>query len=306
MVAPSSSTAAASRAGGPGPADLAATLLVVVVWALNFIAGKDGLSEFPPLLMLALRFALVGLLLAPFLRRLPQVLWPQMLAVSLVFGTGHFGLMFTGLSGVDASLAAIAIQLTVPFSALVARLSFGERLSGWQIGGMVLAFAGVAVLGGEPERPTSGLHLLLVVAAGLAWAVGNVLVKRLGPVNVFALNAWIGLLAAPQLLLASLLLESGQGAALRSAGWSGWGAVVYMAVFSSILGYGLWYYLVDKHPLNKIVPLTLLSPVLAVVFAVLLLGEPLTWRIIVGGAVTLAGVAIIQLVRAVPAEPEQP
>jgi O-acetylserine/cysteine efflux transporter len=256
--------------------------------------------------MLALRFALVGVLLAPFLRRLPGVGWPQLLAVSLVFGTGHFGLMFSGLAGVDASLAAIAIQLTVPFSALVARLSFGERLSGWQIGGMVLAFAGVAVLGGAPERPTSVVHLLLVVAAGLAWAVGNVLVKRLGPVNVFALNAWLGLLAAPQLLLASLLFESGQGAALRSAGWSGWGAVVYMAVFSSILGYGLWYYLVDKHPLNKIVPLTLLSPVLAVVFAVLLLGEPLTWRIIAGGAVTLAGVAIIQLLRPMPAEPEQP
>lgn len=306
MVARSPSTAAASPAGSLGPVDLAATLLVVVLWALNFIAGKDGLSEFPPLLMLALRFALVGLLLAPFLRRLPQVAWPRMLKVSLVFGTGHFGLMFTGLAGVDASLAAIAIQLTVPFSALVARFSFGERLSGWQIGGMVLAFAGVAVLGGAPERPTSVVHLLLVVAAGLAWAVGNGLVKRLGPVNVFALNAWLGLLAAPQLLLASLLLESGQGAALRAAGWSGWGAVVYMAVFSSILGYGLWYYLVDKHPLNKIVPLTLLSPVLAVGFAVLLLGEPLTWRILVGGAVTLAGVAIIQLVRPLPTEPEQP
>ena len=189
-------------------------------------------------------------------------------AISVVLGGMHFGLMFAGLRGVDAGPAAIAIQLTVPFSALLAAVFYRERLGSWQTAGMLVAFAGVYLLAGEPSRRPSALHFLMVVCAAFAWAVANVLIKRLGPINVFTLNAWVALLACPQLLLASLLLERGQAPAIETADWRAWGAVVYMAVGASIIAYGLWYYLIEKHELNRVVPLTLLSPVLAVALAV--------------------------------------
>jgi O-acetylserine/cysteine efflux transporter len=252
--------------------------------------------QVPPLLLMSMRFALVAALLAPFLKAQRRH-WRLIAAISVVLGVMHFGLMFAGLRGVDAGPAAIAIQLTVPFSAMLAAFFYRERLSPWQLTGMAVAFAGIYLLAGEPTRPPSMAHFLMVVCAAFAWAVANVLIKRLGPINVFTLNAWVALLAWPQLLLASLLFESGQGPAIETADWRAWGAVVYMAVLSSIVAYGLWYYLIEKHEMNRVVPMTLLSPVLAVALAVPILGEALTASVLIGGALTLAGVAMIQFLR---------
>jgi O-acetylserine/cysteine efflux transporter len=294
-----------SAAPGPQPftpRDGLAALTVVILWALNFIVGKMGLAQLPPLLMLALRFALVAVLLLPFLGRARRRQAGLIAAIAVILGGGHFGLMFFGLAGVDAGPAAIAIQLTVPFSALLAFACFGERLGRGQLFGMVIAFAGVYVLAGEPERMTSPLHLACVVAAAFAWAVANVLIKRLGPINVFTLNGWVALLAVPQFLVASLALETGQAAALAAADWRAHAAILYMAVASSIVAYGLWYRLIERYPMNRVVPLTLMSPVLAVLFAVLLLAEPMTPVMAAGGLLTLAGVALIERFRPASAE----
>ncbi len=221
----------------------------------------------------------------------------------MVLGGLHFGLLFTGLKGVNAGPAAIAIQLTVPFSALLAWLVYAERMGRWQLAGIAVAFAGIYILAGDAtERPDPASFLIIVVGA-FAWAVANILIKRLGRINPFVLNAWIALIAAPLLFSASAVLESGQIRALTGAGWRGWGAVFYMAVGASITAYGLWYYLIGKYPLNRIVPLTLLSPVLAVALAMVILDEPATVRILAGGAITIFGVAMIQFLKHAPPAP---
>lgn len=280
--------------------DLAAALAVVVIWAFNFIAGKIGVAVWPPLFMMALRFALVALLLAPFLKP-PRGRWRIVGALSVVYGCFHFGPLFMGLQRVDAGLASIAGQLIVPFSALLARVCYGERLGRWQLGGMAIAFAGVYLLAGEPSARASLPHFLLIVAASLAWSVANILIKTLGPMNVFQLNAWVALLAWPQLLVQSLVFETGQAAALAGADAGAWGAIAYMALGASITAYGLWYYLIEKYAVNRVVPLTLLAPVLAVVLAVWLLGEPVTPGLLLGGLFTLGGVAMIEFLRPRPA-----
>ena len=284
-----------------GLLDWTAALAVVLIWAVNFIVGKIGVAQLPPLLLMSLRFALVAALLAPFLK--PQHgRWRRIGAISVVLGA-HFGLMFAGLRGIDAGPAAIAIQLTVPFSAMLAAFFYRERLGLWQLTGMALAFAGIYLLAGEPTRRPSTAHFLMVVLAALAWAAANVLIKRLGRINVFTLNAWVALLASPQLLLASLLFESGQASALGTADWRAWSSIVYMAVLSTIAAYGLWYYLIEKHDLNRVVPMTLLSPVLAVALAIPMLGEQLTKGVFLGGMLTIAGVAMIQFL---PPRPKLP
>jgi len=273
--------------------DAFAALAVVLLWAFNFVAGKVGVSEVPPLFLMTLRFVLVAALLTPFLR------WPRgrgrlVLAISVVLGGCHFGLMFAGLEGVDAGPAAIAIQLTVPFSAILAAAFYRERLGRWQFAGMVVSFIGIWLLAGAPAERPDPFHFIMVIAAAFAWAIANVLIKRLGPINVFTLNGWVALLAAPQLLLASLIIEEGQIAAIETADWRAWGAVVYMAVCSSIVAYGLWYSLIERYAINTVVPITLLSPVLAVGLAVPFLGEPITHSLVSGGFLTLTGVAMIQ------------
>jgi len=278
------------------PLDIAAAAAVIVIWALNFIIGKIGVAQWPPVFMMLLRFALVAMLLAPFLRPHGKP-WALIFGLSVVLGGLHFGLLFTGLRGVDAGPAALAIQLAIPFSSLIAAVVYGERMGRWQMIGMVIAFAGVYLIGGEPKMAPSLFHFLLVVGAALAWAVANIFIKRIGSVNVFILNAWVAVFALPQLALATAVLEDGHMDALANADWRGWGAVAFMAIGSSIIAYGFWYALVRKYDVNRVVPLTLIAPVLAVMLAVLILNEPLTVRIVVGGLITTGGVAMIQLTR---------
>jgi O-acetylserine/cysteine efflux transporter len=278
------------------PLDWMAAAVVIFIWALNFVVAKMGVSEIPPLFLLALRFALVAILLAPFLKPLGGALKP-MLALSVVLGSLHFGLLFVGLERVDAGPAAIAIQLSVPFSAILAWFVYRERMGPFQIAGLVIAFTGVYALAGDPERSPDPLYFGLVVGGALAWAAANILIKRLVAVRPIVVNAWMALMTAPQLFAISTLVETGQLRAIAEAGWRGWGAVVYMAVGASIIAYGLWYSLLGKYEVNRVVPLTLLAPVLAVILAAAILEEPLTLNTVIGGAVTIIGVAMIQFLK---------
>lgn len=278
------------------PLDVLAAMVVVAVWGVNFAAVKVAVAEIPPLTLTALRFALVAAMLAPLFRPRIEML-PGIALLSFSLGVCHFGLMFLGISGLDAATAAIATQLSVPFSILLAAAFFGERL-GWRAGfGMVLAFGGVALLAGEPTLPRP-LPLLMVVAAALAWAASNIVIKRIGAVSPFVLNGWMALLAAPQLLILSLAVEDGQTGAIADAGWAGWGGLAFIVLGASLTAYSLWYHLLAKYPVSQVVPYTLLVPVAGVAAGIALLGEPLTWHKLVGGGLTLLGVAIIQKRRA--------
>jgi O-acetylserine/cysteine efflux transporter len=286
------------------PLDLLAFLAVMLVWGGNFAVAKTGLAELPPILLVALRFMLVAALLLPWVR-VPRGRLGGIALVSFVLGCLHFSLMFTGLSGIDASAAAISIQLQVPFAALLAALVFGERL-GWRRPlGMLIAFAGVAVIAGEPRIAGAYLSLGLVIAAALVWAVANVLVKRLRHVTGTQLNAYMAAFAVPQLLAASLVLEGGQWTALGAADW---GVVVLVLIYQAVvvvaLGYGLWYALLGRYDVNIAMPFTLLVPLFGVLSGVIFLGEPVTARLLLGGAMTVAGVGIVTLRRPAAAGPE--
>ncbi len=272
-------------------------LLVIAIWGLNFVAVKAGTLELPPLLLTALRFLLVALFLAPFYR-LARRQWLLVLLLSALMGGFHFGLLFVSLAGMDVPTSAIVSQLAVPFSAIVAAVLYAERL-GWKgLAGMVLSFAGVVLVVGEPRQAGLGC-VAMGVASAAAWALSMALVKRIGPVNPLALNGWMAAFAAPQLFLLSLIFEHGHADALQGAGWRGWGAVVYTALLSTMVGYSLWYRLLARYPINRIVPLTLLSPVVAIISGIIVFGGSLGWFKSAGVVITLFGVAVLQF-RAVP------
>lgn len=271
-------------------------LFVIIIWGFNFVVAKTGLEVFPPLFMMALRFGIVALALVWFAPR-PKGMWKQIAILSVTMGSLHFSLMFIGLTKVAASIAAIAIQLQVPIAAILAAVLFKDYF-GWRRGlGMALAFAGIVVVAGAPTVRTDLVYLLLVIGASAVWAVANIQIKRLKRIDGLALNAWISLLAAPQLLLASLVLEEGQIAALANAGWLEWAAIAYMSVVVTVIGYGVWYYMIGKYATNQTMPFTLLVPFVGVLSGVAVLGEPLSWTIAIGGVATLGGVAIIVLRR---------
>jgi O-acetylserine/cysteine efflux transporter len=276
------------------PADLALTIGVMLLWGLNFPIAKLGLAELPPILMMALRFALVALLLCPFMP-LPRDKLGGILVVAVLLGGFHFSLMFTGLSRIDASAAAILTQSQVLFSTLLGIVVYRDRLSRRLVAGMLLAFLGVALVAGEPRFGSDPWPILMILGAALVWALANVAFKRIGAIHPFALSGWMAFFAAPQLCLTSWVLESGQSTAVAAADWRAWAALLYNAVVVTIISYGMWYPLVRKHPMSFLMPFTLLVPVVGVLSSVLILGDRVTWQMAAGGLATIAGIAIIAL-----------
>ena len=107
------------------------------------------------------------------------------------------------------------------------------------------------------------------------------------------LQAWLAWGSLPILLPLSLALEDGQLESLRVAGVPGWGALLYSAVLSSLVAHTAYFALIRRYPVTSVAPVTVLTPLFSVFFSVLLLGDVLDARVIVGGLLTLTGVTVI-------------
>jgi O-acetylserine/cysteine efflux transporter len=268
-------------------------VVVTIVWGVNFAVVKAGLSQLPPIAFVSLRFAIVAAMLLPWLR-LPRRKLVDLILVSIVLGVVHFSLMFSGMRGLDVSTAAIAIQLQVPFAAILAALFLKDKLGWRRMTGMAIAFAGVVLIAGEPRLSGNLLPLGLVIAAACVWAGANILIKRIGDeIDVVSLNGWIALLAAPQLALVSWATETGQIPSLLSADWRLWASLAFQALLVTVFGYAVWYQAMRRYPVNQVMPLTLLVPLFGVMSGVIFFDERLTWPMLLGGLCTILGVAIV-------------
>lgn len=268
-------------------------LLVVFIWAFNIIAIKWGVTELPPLFLTMLRFVTVALLVVPFTR----INREQLRSVALqavTFGFMHFSLLFLGTQYTDAGTAAILVQLGTPFAMILAVIFLNERLKFLQIVGIILAFTGVVCLSGNPES-RSWLAFSLLITSALGWAITNIIVKKAPPMHPLAMSGWMSFLAIPLVGGASLLFEQAQWASLMSASWKGWFAILYSAIASSILAYSLWYSLLNKYPVNKVIPYSLLSPVFAVILGVLIMGDVLSWYKVLGASLIIGGTFVAQV-----------
>lgn len=285
------------------PLHIAAGVLMAFFWGVQVVAAKIGLLQLPPLLMVGLRFLLIGCLLAPFLRRPTRHQLRVLVAIALFMGGLHFSLIYMGVSRIDGSTAAICFQLGPPFSVLVAWAWLGERADLPTLCGLALACVGVIVLAGAPDQRPDMVGVILVAGGMMCFALGTALTRRHPGFKPLELNGWIAVLSAPQVLLASLLVERGQLEAMAQADWRGWFSVVYTALSGGLLGFWLWYFLIGRYPVARVVPLTLLVPLFAVGASMTVLGErpgPTLW---IGGALTLTGVAVIQLLPLLRARP---
>ena len=277
--------------------DRGLAVLVALVWGMGIVVAKGGMAHFPPILLMALRFAVTAIALVWFAGPLRGNL-SRLMLISVVGATIQYSLTFTGVSGVDAGLAALVVQLEVPFLVLLGALLLGERPSPLKWVGIGVAFAGVALISGQVRFEGSLLSVGLLVAGAFSWALGQVMVRRLQGISGLAVTAWIAVLATPQLFLMSALFETGQVAALRNAGPEVWLAALYLGLVMTAMGYFLWNTLILRHEVGQIAPFLLLLPVFSVIGGVVFLGEPFDVVRLLGGTVVLAGVGLITLSKA--------
>jgi O-acetylserine/cysteine efflux transporter len=279
------------------PIDVLGAVMVAIIWGMGFIVAKAGMSHFSPILLMALRFSLTAFCLV-WLYRPPLKLFKDLFWISLVSAAIQYSLTFTGVQGVDASTAALLVQLEVPFGLLLAWIFLGDRVSKKQAVGMLVAFSGVALILGEPKLSGDFIYALMVIAGAFTWAVGQIMIKKLGNIGGFMLISGVAIFATPQLFIASFLFESNQVEQIQSADFSAWVAVIYLGLVMTALGYGIWYRLLGLYSVNQIMPFLLLLPVTSVIGGILFLDEMLTIKIAAGGMLALMGVAMITIQRA--------
>ena len=273
--------------------DLVLVLLVTVLWGGNIVAIKLATSAIPPFLSTGLRFACVALVVCPFYRPAPGML-RHILPVALVMGVGHFGLLFLGLSGVDAATGSIVTQLGVPFSVILAWLVLHDRIDLRRITGLILAFSGVVVLAGSPDH-VNLVSVAIVVLSDLMWAIAMLLIKRAPPIPPMVFTGWFAFLAAPILLTISAVLEHSAWPNLPAAPVSAWAGLAYTVIGSSLIAHTLWYVLLRRHPLSQVAPFTLLAPLVAFSIGALYLNDSINLVKVLGGILTILGVAIIEI-----------
>jgi len=276
------------------PHDVALTLVVITVWGGNFAAMRFGAQELPPYLLLGLRLAVGSVALIWFAKSPRGMVLPLML-ISTTLCTLHFGFALVGIQYIEAGTGSLAMQTSVPFAALIAWVLFRETFGWRRCVGLIIAFTGIAIISGMPQIGSQpGMFLLMIVSA-FFFSVATIQIKRLGQSDYMSVNAWVTIFATPQAFLVSWIFETGQVEALSEAAMPVFGAFIYMALFAGVIGQGIWYRMVQRYPTNQVMPFTILVPVMAVAFGILLLGEELTWQLVLGGAVTIFGVAILVL-----------
>lgn len=238
-------------------------LLITFIWGVNFVVIKWSVADTSPLLVAALRFLVAALPAVFFIPRpaVPaRILWGYGLAVGVV----QFGLLYLAIQlGMSAGMGSLLMQTQAFFTALLAARVFGERIQPWQAAGMSLAFVGMGVIGAAAGHDVPLVPLLITLVAALGWAGSNLIVRAAGNVNVFSLVIWSALIPPiPLTLLAGF--TAGWNEIARSvthASWPFWAAIVFMAVFNTVLGFGVWSKLIQMHGAARVAPLSLLVPV---------------------------------------------
>jgi len=277
------------------PLDLALLVLANFIWGINLVAAKLGISEFPPIFFAALRFAVLGAVLLPVLR-LFRGQMRTLLQAAAFSGAASFALMYLGFSlAGNISSMAIATQLGIPISTLLSVWLLGETVRWRRKLGIALAFAGVAIISFDPRAVDHVVGLLLVIASQLVTSFGTIQIKRLREVNAWQLQAWIGLISAPALIVVSLAMESGQWQAFQNATWVGWSALLFTAIASSIIAHTLMFHLIAKYPVTSVAPVNVLSAIFSIICGVVWFGDRLTPKMWLGGGIALVGVVIVAM-----------
>ena len=265
-------------------------LIVPITWGFGYALTKIGMDQFTPLLLMSLRFGIAGLILVWFTKP-PWGFMRELFIIAFIGSTIQYGFTYYGLKGIDVSTASILVQLEGPILALLSTLILKERLGWPRALGMGLAFTGVVVIAGEPRLSDSLDSVALVITGAVFWAIAQIMISRLKSLSGITILAWVAIIATPQMLLISLVIEEGQWESIKTANLVDWSIVFYLSFIMTVIGYSVWYHLLRICDVSKISPFLMLLPVTSIIAGIVLLNEQFTLAMGIGGVLVMTGVA---------------
>jgi O-acetylserine/cysteine efflux transporter len=266
----------------------------------NFVPIRWALDAIPPFALAATRFFFAAIPAVFFVPR-PKAPFRWVALYGLFIGGGQFGLLFLSIQlGMPAALWSLILQLQVFATIMLSALVFGDRATSTQIAGAVLAAAGMAILildKLEGGASASLVSLVVIVAAAMSWAVGNLVAKHIGrryEPGGFSLVVWSSLVSPVPLAALSFALEGGTSplSAIANAGWLALGSIVFIVVGATLWGFALWNRMLQRYSAATVTPFALIVPVAGLGSAYLLLGETLSPLELVGALTILVGLVV--------------
>jgi drug/metabolite transporter (DMT)-like permease len=275
---------------------------VPILWGINWTVMKIGLESLPPFLLLGCRQLLAGGFFV-LLARARGSQFPRGRLMAWAIGLGFVmtgfsnGIMFWGVQYITSGLASILFATMPFFAAGFAHWWNGERLKIWSVLGIIVGFAGVALLlgnrvGAQPDLAVWGQVALLVSA--LTWAMPLVLSRRwLSHEDTIALTG-VQMLSGAVLLVPLGLFGEGLDKVHMSA--SGWMALLYITAASGALGFVLYFWLMRRLGAARLSLTSFVTPVVAVISGIVVLGEPVEANLFIGMALIAVGIGVVSLV----------
>ncbi|MHB8232185.1 MAG: DMT family transporter [bacterium] len=270
-------------------------VLIILSTALMgsaFSVIKMGDIYASPLMFAAIRFILAGLLLVfivgiarmPHPRHLSE--WLAVAIIGLFQTTGLFAAIFLSLRTITAGESSILIFVS-PLLVVLFGTFIGARYRCLQWIGIVIGFIGIAITIGF--HPYYRVGVWIALAGAVSWAIGILLVKRWSFLNIWVLNAYQMLIGGVVLLAISETF--GHPHVVFNVSFAL--IVLWLAVMSSILQFGIWFYVLQKNDPGKVSSFLFLAPLFGVLSGLILLREPVTLEIIIGGIFIFAGIILV-------------
>ncbi len=264
------------------------------MWGLNFTVIRFGLDEFPPFAFATWRFVLCALPVL-FVARPQNISWATMAGIGgFMFGGQFVFLFFAMQAGLPPGLTSVLVQLQGPLTVVLAALFLREHATRAQWLGLAAAAVGVVLISQSVDGTASVLAVGLALLSALTWAVGNLFFRSARGASMFAVTVWASVLPPIPFALMSLVVEGPDALLIPilNPTWRGWFVLFYTVVPVMWLGYLIWGTLLRTYPAGKVGPISLLVPCAALLFASLLVDEPIGGLRLLGVIVVLGGVAI--------------
>lgn len=274
--------------------DVLMCILVMLLWGGQVVAIKIATYDIPPFTLLTIRFAIIAMCLIPISGfKLKKGTYKAVLLVGILSCVLHFGFLYVGISQVQAQTSAIIYQIGPVASIVFAAVVLGESVTPSVVIGTLLSFAGVVgLMGGLHDASLFGAFA--VALAACLFALGNVYARKFGPFDALQFNALTALFALPFATGWALTFEPWSNIQIQSLSTRTWLAVLFASLVGGVVGFYLWYRLLNRCQVTKLAPYTLLVPLFAVLISHMLIGEQMSVRMLVFGAAILGGVAIAQ------------
>ena len=281
--------------------DLLLVALVPILWGLNFPATAIALRHFPPLLAAALRFAILCIPAALFFPR-PKVELKWLVGTGFGLGLMQFAFLYLGMhAGMPSGLASIVLQASAPFTLILSSVFLHETLGRRQVIGVGIAVIGLTLIAVHKSQDAALLPVVLTLLGALGWAIGNICSRKARAPRPLDLTMWMSFIPPIPLFLLSLAIDgpTADRQALetvftRQALPSVLG-LLYIVVFASIVGYGIWNTLMSRHKASDVAPWSMLVPVIGVLSSWAVFGEKPTLAELLAGLLVVGGVLFATL-----------